>query len=184
MLRHTLGYLLQLLDKDEDKYFPEEVYLSPPLIDGIHTGSIVKGEEDFFIVLNPACDLVIRGNEQFKADRILLVKIEKQQDIVDSALLDIQNTNKKKSKLKQVLNNNYTDYHHWLPSTNFFDGGFLNFRHISTLPEEEFIQRFGKPVIQISPFFVKDVVARFSSYYARQGQPDIDYDDYVKRYSN
>ena len=29
--------------------------------------------------------------------------------------------------------------------------------------------------IPISPPFVKDIVARFSSYYARQGQPNIDF---------
>ena len=33
--------------------------------------------------------------------------------------------------------------------------------------------------IQISPSFVKDIVARFSSYYARQGQPNIDFTKFM-----
>ncbi|MFQ2549269.1 hypothetical protein ACK305_18520, partial [Aeromonas caviae] len=42
--------------------------------------------------------------------------------------------------------------------------------------EAELSSQYDKPLIQISPAFVKDIVSRFSSYYARQGQPDIDHE--------
>ena len=84
---------------------------------------------------------------------------------------NINKADKKKEKLKNVLGNNYTEYFHWLPKTNFFLGGFLNFRKLTTQTEKEFGEKFNPPKIQISPFFVKDIIARFSSYYARQGQP-------------
>ena len=185
LLRYTLNHMFQLLDEDEDNYFPEEVYLHPPLADGIHTGSIVKDKDPkdaSFIVLNPACDLVIRNNGEFKADRILLVEIEKQQGILEPELSVIKKPDKKKNKLKDIFGNNFTDYLHWLPETDFFEGGFINFRYISTLSKEEFNQRFEEPAIQISPSYIKDIVARFSGFYARQGQPDIKSDVSVERY--
>jgi hypothetical protein len=46
---------------------------------------------------------------------------------------------------------------------------------ISTYTEEELNHQFKKTLTQISPAFVKDIVSHFSSYYARQGQPDIDH---------
>ena len=150
----------------------------------IETGSIVKENvsNQPFVILSPACDLVIRGNRGFKTDRILLVEIEQENNIVDDALDGIVQRRKKEDRLKAVFNNNHRDYYHWLPEAYSFDGGFLNFRKLVALDEEKFNQEFGKPLIQISPSFVKDIVSRFSSFYARQGQPDIESKDFVTRH--
>ena len=89
---------------------------------------------------------------------------------------------RKKGELKQAFRNNKSSYYHWLPQTKFFKGGFLNFRKLETLDIEKFSEIFKTPPkIQISPSFVKDIVARFSSYYARQGQPDIDFDKFIDK---
>ena len=185
LLRYTLNHMFQSLDEDKDEFFPEEVYLFPPLVCGIHTGSIVEDknlQDAFFIIMNPACDLIVRENGEPKTDQILLVEIEKEQDVVNQTVSEIKNTSKKKNRLKQIFGNNFTDYHHWLPKTDFFKGGFANFRHISTFSKEEFNQQFKEPTIQISPSYIKDLVARFSGFYARQGQPDIKSDVSVERY--
>jgi hypothetical protein len=185
LLRYTFNHMLHVLDDDEEHYFPEEVYLHPPLSENITTGSIVKEKtsELPFVVLSPACDLVIRKDGEFKTDRILLVEIEVENEIVNDALDGITRKRSKEDKLKAVANNNHTDYYHWLPKTNFFKGGFLNFRKLKTVNKADFDEQFETPSIQISPFFVKDIVSRFSSYYARQGQPDIDSKDFVARYT-
>ena len=107
--------------------------------------------------------------------QILLVEIER----VDKVL----NGSKKKSKVNELCSNKRI-YYHWLPKTNFFDGGILNFRKLTTYNKGDFDKNFGKPTIQISPFFVKDIVSRFSSYYARQGQPDIDNKDFIDSYTS
>lgn len=176
LLRHTLNHLLQLLDDDRDRCFPEEVYIHPPISDDIRTGSIVKKKDDnrCFVVLNPACDLVIRSNGIFKTDRVLLVEIEEMQAVLDAALENITKKDKRANKLRDVLGNNHNDYHHWLPKADFFQGGFLNFRKVTALTKGSFTEAYYSPETQISPAFVKDIVARFSSYYSRQGQPDIE----------
>lgn len=185
LLRYTLNHLLQLLEEDEERCFPEEVYLYPHVSEKITTGSIVKEKtsDQLFVILSPACDLVIRQSGEFKTDRILLVEIEAENDIVNDALDGIKRQRSREDKLKTVFNNNYTDYYHWLPNVDFFDGGFLNFRKLKTLKKDDFEGQLEEPSIQISPFFVKDIVSRFSSFYARQGQPDIDSADSVNHYT-
>ena len=175
LLRHTLNHLLQLLNDDEDCHYPEEVYLHPPLTEEIRTGSIVRkrNEDRWFAVMNPACDLVIR-NSSMNTDRILIAEVD------PIEVLSQEDPNKKMSlgKLKEAFRNKKL-YYHWLPKTDFFRGGLLNFRKLDTLEIEKFQEQFETPEIQISPSFVKDIAARFSSYYARQGQPDIDFDKFI-----
>jgi len=80
LLRFTLNHLMQILDEDEDQCFPEEVYIYPPLSDALKTGSIIENKDDksLYAILNPACDLVVRKNGEYKTDRIMLVEIEKE----------------------------------------------------------------------------------------------------------
>ena len=181
LLRHALNHLLQLLDDDGDRSFPEEMYLHPPLTANIRTGSVVKQKNggQWFTVINPACDLVIRDGNSFKTERILLAEIEPVSKVTEVATRKCEDVASKEIKLRVVFSNNFTAYHHWLPETSFFKGGFLNFRKLSSYKKKDFENKFDKPSIQISPSFVKDVVARFSSYYARQGQPDIECDGFI-----
>ena len=175
LLRYTVNHLLQLLEEDEEDYFREEVYLYPSVLDRITTGSIVKIDDQWFVVLSPACDLVPRGENGVRnTDYILLVKIESVDQVLGGS--------KSRGKVTALCGNRH-QYYHWLPETKFFEGGILNFRKLKTLNEDNFEEKFGKPTIQISPSFVKDIVSRFSSYYARQGQPDIDSDDFLTRYT-
>ncbi len=176
LLRYALNHLFQLLEEGEENCFPEEVYLSPPLLDTITTGSIVKEKtgEQQFAILSPACDLVIRRNGKSNTDHILLVEIESMNEALEGS--------RSKSKVREIVNNR-RQYSHWLPQTDFFEGGVLNFRKLKTLHKADFEDQFEDPAIQISPFFVKDIVSRFSSFYARQGQPDIDSADFVNRYT-
>ena len=175
LLRYALNHLLQLLEEDEELCFPEEFYLYPSVLDRITTGSIVTTSDQWFVVLSPACDLVPRGeNSVLNTDCILLVEIESIEQVLRGS--------KSKGKVRELCTNRRT-YYHWLPQTNFFEGGILNFRKLTTLAKDDFDEKFGKPTIQISPSFVKDIVSRFSSYYARQGQPDIDSEDFVTRYT-
>lgn len=181
LLRHTLNHLLDLLDNDADCCFPEEFYLSPPLTKQIRTGSIVKDKdsEQRYVIMSPACDLVVREDGIFKTDRILIVEIENETKIVEESLDGI-NKQKKKKRLKSTFGNNYTKYYHWLPKTEFTEGGFMNFRKLFSISTDEYHDKFNEPKVQISSAFLKDIVSRFSAYYARQGQPDVDFSSIIE----
>lgn len=185
LLRLTLNHLSHLLDDDEESRFPEEVYLAPPLTQDIRTGSVVRDKQDdrWFGVMTPACDLVVRENGERNTDKILVVEVDPGTSLFPW-FEDTELSNNKRGKLRTAFRNNHSTYYHWLPPIDSFQGGFLNFRKLFALNENVFSERFEiPPLIQIAPSFVKDVVGRFSSYYARQGQPDIDYSEILSEKS-
>lgn len=167
----------------------------------VDTGCILKEktQNKFYIVLSPACDLVEREGGGCNTDRALLVEIQMLEDILSDDFFTIDSNNDKKLKKR---NQNKTDsqtesqgvylskqqekdlikyqrntknlYYCWLPKTSCFNNGaVINFRRVSTYSQEELDESFNSPVIQVASPFLKDIISRFSSYYARQGQPDI-----------
>lgn len=178
LLRFTLNHLMELLDEDAGACFPEEMYLSPPVSVRLRTGSIVANKESGLncIVLTPSCDLVVRPGGGIKTDRIKICEIEETQTIIDMVLEGIGNQGKRIKKLSSLLRNNYSDYYHWMPRTNKFPGGFVNFRKATAMPKTDFEEQYNSPAIQVSSQFTKDIIARYAGFYARQGQPDFDFD--------
>lgn len=161
-----------------------------------------KNQNKFYIVLSPACDLVERGNDKCNTDRALLVEIQILDELLndsghkifnDDCFIDNICGNKKikkilpknsspeegylsknKSEELKIFKQNKKNYYHWLSSTCYFNNGaVINFRRVSTYSQEELDNSFNSPVIQVASPFLKDIISRFSSYYARQGQPDI-----------
>ena len=152
LLRFTLNHLMQILDDDEEECFPEEVFIYPPLQKGLKTGSIVKEKqgEKLYIVLTPPCDLVVRESGQMKTDKILLVEIDEETKVCGHIIRKIDRRDEKEEMLQKILNNRHSLFHHWLPSTTFFPGGFINFRKISTLSKKDCqkqYQKFGRKVV-------------------------------------
>ena len=193
LLRFVINHIVEIADTDVEKYLPDEMYISIVDPNILKTGSIVKHikTDSYFIVLSPACDLVLYDNKP-KTDRILLCLIEKPEDIADVSVnkmrkfqiletdgekekaLKLQNKANEKQGITNSFPSNRTPYFHFLSKTRFFQGGIVNFRHVETVEFDDYKNKFSGPVIQISSTFTKDIVARFSSYYARQGQPEFD----------
>ena len=201
LLRYTLSHLIQQIDDENEEAFPEEFYIVPVptsdklsneiKYDPLKTGRIVSKDDQYYVVMSPACDLAIYPTKKnYKTDRILLIEIEDGNKVKEET----------KSSIKDLRKNKHSNYYHWLPSISSkydtskygnkdfdlgfidFKGGYMNFRKISTHAHDEFPNTFDKPngkgffkktKLQIAPPFIKDIVSRFSSYYARQGQPDI-----------
>ncbi len=197
LLRYIVNHFIELLDETEVIAFPEEMYISPPISKNIKTGSIVKDREtnDFYIVLSPACDLVVHYGS-IKTDSILVCKIEfsvisnAQQDFRKPILDSYSEGKKEKIKkaqeraehlLNEVPRNKYCPYYHFLPKTSRFEASVINFRKLSSFKPSEFQAKFTQPIHQLATGFVKDIVARFSSYYSRQGQPDFDFEDLSRK---
>jgi CheY-like chemotaxis protein len=181
LLRFTVNHLMEHLDDDSDTFIPDEVYITPPIRgNSIRTGCIVKQKqsEKHFVILTPACDLVIRQSGQAKTSDILLCEIEP----LESAKNLCQATKKDKREIffKDLANNNYCPYYHFLPQVTRFPGGIINFRKVYTIQPSLFENTYSTPLHQISSAFIKDIVARFSVYYSRQGQPSFDASQWIE----
>jgi len=180
LLRHVLSYMIQFLDKKDEKYFPEEVYLTQSDTSVFETGSIVNKKENGhkYIVMTPTCDLVIRSGSERNTDIVLIAEIDSHSLLFpDYPYPSLSKSDE--ANLKKAYGNNRSNYYHWLPKTNVFEGGFINFRKIFSYTINDFFDKFDVLNIQISPAFVKDIIARFSFYYARQGQPEIEYSQFL-----
>lgn len=166
MLRLTLNHLVQILDEVDDLCLPEEMYLVPISPDRVLTGGLFRSKDSakYVVILSPACDLAVRQDGCPKSDSVQVCGIQPMTDWLKD---------KNAKSVEKLLRNNDGGYLHWLPAHSGFPGGFVNFRLISHFKHDEFRNCFESFRMQVSPHFLKDLVARFSSYYARQGQPDF-----------
>lgn len=176
LLRYAIAHIHELLDDNMPVYSTEEVYIKPPLTNRIRTGSILKNKSDdlYYIVLSPPCDLAIHDGNM-KTDRVMLCEIDDYRIVSRSAVGDTSG-NKRKKALLPTIKNNKKEYYHWLPQNSIFEGGYINFRKVINYSPEELELQFHTPELRVQDSLVKDILSRFSSYYARQGQPDFDFD--------
>lgn len=192
LLRFVLTHLLQKLEVGErgelDDYYPDEMYIIPPMREEWQTGDIVirKRDDAKFVVLTPACDLA-----QSKAKNVQVVQIEhfgegaiaslvggwrscKQKADSTNALPDtVTALEKASAELLRMIGNGYSARYHFLPPCQTFPGGLVNFQKINSYTFKEFELEFAKEGT-LAPSFLKDIVARFATYYARQGQPSFE----------
>ncbi len=148
LLRFVVNHLLELLEEPAF-CFPEEMYITPFDSSKLKTGQIVKekSSDDYFIVLSPACDLVVH-NGQMKTDRILVAAVEANAPLARSAKETLRRTiaetasdddkirfakrqDKAQSDLSRLISNSYSNYYHYLPRNVRFRGGFINFRRVA-----------------------------------------------------
>ncbi len=176
LLRYAIAHIQDLIDDEVPAYVTEEMYIKPPINDQIRTGSIIRAKEDDLccIVLSPPCDLA-KHNGVMKTDRIMVCEIDKQETINLQLTQEVKQS-KKKNAVLPAIKNNFKEYYHWLPENSLFLGGYVNFRRILTYTPEQLNEKFWPPEIRIQEYFVKSILNRFSSYYARQGQPDFDFE--------
>lgn len=160
-----------------DKYHPGEMYIIPPIKKHYHTGDIIKNGEDYFIILNPACDIVNKVNldffvliqiVNFEVLPKLQEKIKKESDPAD---FFYNRLNKDGKSCYADCKSNKKDRFHFLPSFDKFEDKLIDFQNIVNVPEKD-IEGFSREASISSPF-LKDIIARFSLYYARQGQPNL-----------
>jgi hypothetical protein len=180
LLRHTISHLQEYLELSDtqdsfDRYLDIEFYIYPPVKKNIFTGDIVVHNDKNYVVLSPTCDLA-----QGKAKLISLAEIE---DIEMPLITEFrQKINKGTEEVKQfaaievgrLYRNAYSQKYHFIPNSPFFNGGFINFQKLISIRANEINNEMR--LISISSSFTKDITSRFSQYYARQGQPDLDLD--------
>lgn len=176
LLRYAISHIQELMDSEIPSYVTEEMYIVPPVTKAIRTGGIYQSSKDKMncIVLSPPCDLAVH-NGKMKTDRILVCEIEKQDDVLNGLINTEEKRKKNRERIENAIKNNYADFYHWLPANKLYDGGYINFRKVITYSPKEFEAEFGDSHIKVQEYFVKNILNRFSAYYARQGQPDFDF---------
>jgi len=188
LLRYAISHIQELLDYEVPAYVTHEMYIKPPINENVKTGTILRNKEDgnYCIVLSPPCDLALH-NGKMKTDTIMVCEIESEEKI-SKEIIGTTGEAKRKKVLLPAIKNNYKEYYHWLPQNGLFEGGYVNFRHTLNYSPNELDQYFEKFDLQLTNFFVKDILSRFSAYYARQGQPDFEFDTeaekIIKKYFN
>jgi CheY-like chemotaxis protein len=182
ILRYIAAHLQEYLELGEsgqlEVYTPDEVYIHPPIKKGIYTGNILREKDsgDYFIVLTPACDLaqqkaksiVITSIENLKKDGIVKQNV----NIIKKRKTSDDDKRAAEEVLKRIIGNNFSNKYYFLPLSNFFEGGLINFQKlISGIPKE--LEEKYDLIASVTAPFLKDIIARFSIYYSRQGAPDL-----------
>jgi len=182
LLRYTLLHIQEYLELSEDSdfedYHPAEIYITPPVKPNIFTGDVIKEKktEINYIVLTPSCDLAHEG----KTEIVLLVQIQNKNEGEINRLKTIiinpeeSNGNKKSAEkeLKRLINNSQSSKFHFLPDYENIEAGLINFQQLKSVPKKSILEDYDR-IASVNSTFTKDIVARFSYYYSRQGSPDF-----------
>jgi len=174
---------------------PIEMYMFPNPISKVCNCDIYMDNDtsEKLIVLTPACDL---AND--KAENILFASIQsfenvkKFNDTINQCIQQHTNgdeiSNGNKNKVASWTRNSHEDSmrYHFLPRVSFFDGGLIDFRLLVSLKYDKennkFEERNLKKIGTITDSFKRDIIARFSSYYQRQGQPTFNTESVLKNF--
>lgn len=190
-MRYVLMHLLDSLYQEDGAVFPDEMYLNVGKSQVLKTGDVIMtkggGEPEYYLVMSPACDLVVRKTGTPKTESVLLVGIVSTAEAAARSLSDkiIQWKNQgadedmckrnEESHLKKFRDQTDPEYVHSVPCIKDMPRQYVAFRKVLHLPYEKVDKEFSRSGLRIAPPFLKDIQARFASYYGRQGQPDVDY---------
>jgi hypothetical protein len=186
LMRYIMTHLIEYLSFSgpglPQKHYPGEMYIIPPMNEDLFTGVLLKDKNagNQYIILMPACDMVVRKDGAIKAEYITMVQIEEtEKNHLKQIRKKIATKSNKEEyikaieKLNRLLTNSFSLNYHFLPPVPNFEGGFINFRKLKSLKPKEIKKQF-KIIGKVTTPFLKDIIARFSTYYARQGQPEFE----------
>lgn len=189
LLRYTISHLAEYLDipDGEDKFYHEaEFYIKPPIKNIIASGDILEIGGERFINLSPACDVALRSNEQgepeINAERIVLaptISVDEASFLSAGIIKEEQNTRDRQTALEDIIKGKRERFS-FLPGYGEISPAAIDFQNIRTFPFEEV--RSATRIATVAGIFLKDIQSKFSAYYGRQGQPDLNKRELVRRY--
>ncbi|MDB5222145.1 MAG: hypothetical protein JWN83_812 [Chitinophagaceae bacterium] len=171
ILSHFHEYLEINTDGDFEEYHQQEFYLSPPIKKNPHTGDLIQIENRLYLILTPACDIIINYK---KDENGKLIPFRKAENLILAAVKEFdykvicadKNKVLQKGKIKEYVKNASLRYH-YLPPFKNENGYLIDFQDLSSV---SFNTDFKREATISSPF-IKDIISRFANYYSRQGQP-------------
>ncbi|BCN31687.1 hypothetical protein [Anaeromicropila herbilytica] len=175
MLRFAITRINEMLtinaNDNHDDFDALEFYIKPAIKVTPFSGDIVSYDNKKYVVITAACDM-----EQDNSDFVVLCYIDF--SMLDKITKRIKSgSNSAEKDLEKYINNAKSRYH-LLPPCQLFIGGLVDFQLIRSVEKKDFLD--GVSVIaSINPVFHKDIQARFSHYYGRQGQPQLNKDNII-----
>jgi len=182
LLRYTINHLSEYLDipSEKNEYYKDaEFYIKPPIREVIATGDIAELDDSRYLVLSPACDIAVRkvDNSQkpvINAKRLTLARLIKvnHDDFIENKIMrEDDNRRKKESALEKIIKGQQDKYF-FLPEYRELAASIVDFQNLHTINFEEYRSKY-KRIATIAGPFLKNIQSQFSSYYGRQGQPEL-----------
>jgi hypothetical protein len=166
---------IKLLDDPNilpNKVHPMEFYVYPPLDNTIYeNGSILKKDADFYLVLTPSCDLILRNGDR-KAKNIMLIKTTKLSQMQEYVDYSSNKSSTNKDKLLRLIEGRKSDQYFFLPGTPFINDLIINFQNIVMI--EENTLNLYTIIAKLDYPYGESCLASFVRYYNRIGYPDLD----------
>lgn len=182
--QHLMEYLEQAPEGGFSPMHPGESYITPAVKKNIFTGDILRNERNGtnWVVLTPACDMVIyykkskNGDDLSpyrKADFVVLAALipwklmpglkDKEGNLIPDPI----------KKLKEYDSPSHYRYT-FLPRYHTISASFIDFQQLISIPTIEIdnVDNFCR-ITTISNPFLKDIIAKFSYYFSRQGAPSL-----------
>ena len=179
ILRYAITRANEMLTYDgekHDEYNAIEFYIKPPLRNQAFSGDIIIIDDKKYIIISASCDM-----EQGNADYVVMCKLEFNE--INTIMAKVkEDDSKAKDKLRNFVNNAKGRYH-LLPPCKTFSGALVDFQQVSCLERKELDEKCIV-LASVLPVFAKDIHARFSQYYGRQGQPQLILEEIVKYIQN
>jgi hypothetical protein len=190
LLRYTVAHLAEYLDipNGENRFYHEaEFYIRPPIRKHIATGDIVEHGGVRYIVLSPACDVAVRdeddkGNPIINADRVVLaplIRVAREYFLRSGIIAEVDNADRRKKILEDLIKGQREKYA-FLPGYGDIYPAVVDLQNIHSWTLDQFLD--ANRIATVSGIFLKDIQSRFSSYYGRQGQPDLDKSKLLSEY--
>lgn len=193
LLRYTISHLSEYLDEpseDDTGYYSEaEFYIKPPIRNHIAPGDISNFEGQNYIVLSPACDVAVRGFDEngkptANSDHVILAKLIEvsREDFLNRGIIrEGDNSSTRKTKLDKIVTGQ-SDKFILLPGYQSIEPSVIDLQRICSTSLQEYVSSYTR-VATVSGPFLKDIQSRFSSYYGRQGQPDLNKKQLTNNYN-
>jgi ActR/RegA family two-component response regulator len=187
LIRYISSHIQEFLEMDSEgdleDLHPAEFYIYPPIKKYLSTGDIIKNKQNgsFFLLLTPACDILLRKVESDplkktrNAEKALLIDLILWNSIEGfNTLMETTGKNNTKREKLNILTTNKKERYHFLPPYKIIKGYFADFQSQTSYNFNEIdnLEKFER-IATITQPFLKDIIARFSQYYSRQGQPDL-----------
>jgi hypothetical protein len=193
LLRYTLNHLLAYLDIAEEGeninvYQNAEFYLKPPVKPHIAAGDILVEKHDSsttrYLLLSPACDVEVRSvtaeGFNINAGSLILGKIQdvnRATFLANGIIYEADNGKQREAALDTIIKSMNPKIL-FLPDYKELDSGIVNLGELTTVDPQQYASY--ERVATVSRDYLKEIQSRFSSYYGRQGQPDLNKKELLK----